>query len=43
MVLNLRRMNRVLEIDEEHGYAVVEPGVSFFDLHEAVRGAGHRL
>ena len=43
VVLNLRRMNRVLEIDEEHGYAVVEPGVSFFDLHEAVRGAGHRL
>jgi 4-cresol dehydrogenase (hydroxylating) flavoprotein subunit len=43
VVVNLRRMNRVLEIDEEHAYAVVEPGVSFFDLYEAVRGAGHRL
>jgi 4-cresol dehydrogenase (hydroxylating) len=30
-------MNRVLEVDEEHAYAVVEPGVSFFDLYEAVR------
>ncbi|MEA2177465.1 MAG: 4-cresol dehydrogenase (hydroxylating) flavoprotein subunit, partial [Solirubrobacteraceae bacterium] len=38
VVVNLRRMNRVLEVDEEHAYAVVEPGVSFFDLYEAVRG-----
>ena len=33
VVVNLRRMNRVLEIDEELGYAVVEPGVSWFDLY----------
>jgi 4-cresol dehydrogenase (hydroxylating) flavoprotein subunit len=38
VIVNLRRMNRVLEVDEEHAYAVVEPGVSFFDLYEAVRG-----
>jgi 4-cresol dehydrogenase (hydroxylating) len=43
VVVNLRRMNRVLEVSEAHAYAVVEPGVSFFDLYEAVRGAGHRL
>jgi len=36
LVLNLRRMNRGLEINEESGYAVVEPGVSFFDLYEAL-------
>ena len=34
LVLNLQRMNRVLEIDQESGYAVVEPGVSFLDLYE---------
>ena len=39
-VVNLRRMNRVLEIDGDAAYAVVEPGVSFFELYEAVRGSG---
>jgi 4-cresol dehydrogenase (hydroxylating) flavoprotein subunit len=43
VVLCLRRMNRVLEIDEECAYAVVEPGVRFFDLYEAVRAGGHAL
>src|SRR5262249_31842608 len=30
--VSFRRMNRVLEVDDELAYAVVEPGVSFFDL-----------
>lgn len=34
VVLNLRRMNKVLEINQDLGYAVVEPGVSFIDLYE---------
>src|SRR4029079_6645372 len=41
--LSLRRMNRVLEIDEELGYAVVEPGVRWFDLYEAIQAGGHKL
>ena len=36
-------MNRVLEINEELGYAVVEPGVRWFDLYEAIKAGGHRL
>lgn len=32
VVLDLKRMNRVIEIDEEMGTAIVEPGVSFFDF-----------
>lgn len=32
VVLDLKRMNRILEIDEVMGTALVEPGVSFFDL-----------
>lgn len=43
VVLNFRRMNRVLEINEEAGYALVEPGVRFFDLYNALREGGHKL
>lgn len=43
VVVNLRRMNRVLEINEELGYAVVEPGVRWFDLYDAITAGGHRL
>ncbi len=43
VIVSLRRMNRVLEINEELGYAVVEPGVRWFDLYEAIKAGGHRL
>jgi len=43
VVLDLKRMNRVLEIDEDLGYALVEPGVSFFDLFNALQAAGGKL
>jgi 4-cresol dehydrogenase (hydroxylating) len=28
------RMNKILEVDEKLGYALLEPGVSYFDLYE---------
>ncbi len=43
VIVSLRNMNRVLEINEELGYAVVEPGVRWFDLYEAVQAGGHKL
>ena len=43
VIVELTRMNRVLEVNEESAYAVVEPGVRFFDLYEHLRGNGHRL
>ena len=43
VIVSLRRMNRVLEINEELGYAVVEPGVRWFDLYEAIKAGGHKL
>ena len=43
MIVSLRQMNRVLEIDPDLAYAVVEPGVRWFDLYEAIRTAGHPL
>src|SRR3954447_27025051 len=43
VIVSLRNMNRVLEINEELGYAVVEPGVRWFDLYEAIKAGEHRL
>lgn len=43
ITINFRRMNRVLELNEELGYALVEPGVSFQDLYDAIEAAGADL
>jgi 4-cresol dehydrogenase (hydroxylating) len=43
MVLDLKRMNRILEINDELGYAVVEPGVNFFEFHNALEARGGKL
>jgi 4-cresol dehydrogenase (hydroxylating) len=40
IVINLRRMKNI-EVNLEHGYAVVEPGVNFFELHDAVNEASN--
>jgi 4-cresol dehydrogenase (hydroxylating) len=43
LILNLRRMNRVLEVSDDLAYAVVEPGVRFFDLFDHLQAGGHKL
>ena len=43
VIVSLRNMNRVLEINEELGYAEIEPGVRWFDLYEAIKAGRHRL
>ena len=43
VVLDLKRMNRVLEVDEKQGYALVEPGVSYFDLYRHLQDNKIRL
>ena len=43
VVLDLKRMNRILEVNEDLAYAFVEPGVSFFDLYKHLRNNGIRL
>ncbi|QJU54136.1 FAD-binding oxidoreductase [Herbiconiux sp. KACC 21604] len=40
VVLDLSRLDRVLEIDAVSGTALVEPGVRFIDLYTAVRASG---
>ncbi|WP_206952592.1 FAD-binding oxidoreductase [Trinickia acidisoli] len=43
VVLDLRRMNRILEVDETLAYALVEPGVTYFDLYSYLRGRDSHL
>jgi (+)-pinoresinol hydroxylase len=43
VVLDLKRMNRILEVNEENGYALVEPGVSYFDLYRHIQDKGLKL
>lgn len=37
VALDLSRMNRIIEVDDRLGYAVIEPGVTFFDLFDYVQ------
>jgi 4-cresol dehydrogenase (hydroxylating) len=41
VLISLRGMNRVLEINKELAYAVVEPGVRWMDLHAALKESGN--
>ncbi|MFC7048725.1 FAD-binding oxidoreductase [Emcibacter nanhaiensis] len=43
VVLDLKRLNRILEVNEEFGYALVEPGVSYFDLYDYIQEKGLKL
>ena len=43
VIVSLRNMDKVLEIDEELAYCVVEPGVRWFDLYDAIKAGGHKL
>jgi FAD/FMN-containing dehydrogenase len=43
VVVDLKRMNQVLELDEARAFALVEPGVSYFDLYRTIEERGLRL
>ncbi len=43
VVLDLKRLNRILEVNEGDGYALVEPGVSYFDLYNHIQAKGYKL
>ncbi len=38
--VSLRRMNRILDVDEKLATALVEPGVRFFDMYDHLRDNG---
>ncbi len=43
VVLDLKRMNRILDVDEVNHSVLVEPGVSYFDLYEHFQANDIRL
>jgi 4-cresol dehydrogenase (hydroxylating) len=43
VVLDLKRMNRILELDESNGTVLVEPGVSYFDLYRYLQEKKSKL
>jgi 4-cresol dehydrogenase (hydroxylating) len=43
VILDLKRMNKILDVNEEQAYALVEPGVSYFDLYRHIRERGLKL
>ncbi len=42
-ILDLKRMNKVLQIDEESAFCLLEPGVSYFDLYEELQRRNSQL
>ncbi len=43
VVLDLKRLNRIVEVNEKHAYAVVEPGVSYHELHQYLQQRNIKL
>jgi FAD/FMN-containing dehydrogenase len=43
VTVDLKRMNRVLEVDAQRNFALVEPGVSYIDLYRYIQDRGLKL
>lgn len=43
IVMILERMNRIVEVNEELAYAVIEPGVTYAQFNAYLRSKGYRL
>lgn len=43
IVVDLQRLNRIIEINERNRYAIIEPGVSFLQLSKEARKHGFRV
>lgn len=43
VIVDLKRLNRIIEVNEKNAYCIVEPGVSYFDLYEHLRSTGSKL
>jgi 4-cresol dehydrogenase (hydroxylating) len=43
VTVDLKRMNRVLELDATRNFALVEPGVSYIDLYDYIQERGLKL
>lgn len=43
IVVDLKRLDRVLEVDDRRHFALVEPGVSYFDLYRHIQERGLKV
>ena len=43
VILDLKRLDRIIEVNERHAYALVEPGVSYFDLYRYISERGLKV
>ncbi|MDT8398865.1 MAG: FAD-dependent oxidoreductase [Pseudomonadales bacterium] len=43
LTVDLKRMDRVLEVDDRRNFAVVEPGVSYIDLYRYIQERGLKV
>ncbi len=43
VILDLKRMDRILKVSEDNAFALVEPGVTYFDLYRHIRERGLKL
>jgi 4-cresol dehydrogenase (hydroxylating) len=43
VVVDLKRMNRILAVDEKRAFCLVEPGVTYFDLYRHIQDHGVKL
>jgi (+)-pinoresinol hydroxylase len=43
VVLDLKRMNRIIKVDDKRNFALVEPGVSYFDLYRYIQERGLKV
>jgi (+)-pinoresinol hydroxylase len=43
VIVDLKRMNRILRVDDERNFALVEPGVTYFDLYRYIQQRGLKV
>jgi len=43
VIVDLKRMNRIIEVDDRRHFCIVEPGVSYFDLYQYITERGLKL
>lgn len=43
VVIDLKRMNKIIEVDEDRAFCLVEPGVSYFDMYRHLQETGSKL
>ena len=43
LIVDLKRLNKIIEVDDKRHFAIVEPGVSYFDLYDYIQQRGLKV